>query len=221
MKLTFRACAVLLGLIGVTCQGQDGAGRAPGGRPRISLELTGRSDDGQRIAYTLTRTVLSEQQWEQQVGECLRKYQTWEKDTGGDMGRYLNDRLIIVALSAAGGEVEKIQDGMAFLALYWQFGQQAPSVVTKFLAEHKNSVSRLLKDFTWEKASDYVKSKRWREDIAERRRLANQVTEAQPPARSGSAGPAQRASPTCLGLLALDWSDVMVAGAIANERNGK
>jgi hypothetical protein len=220
MKLASKACVLLLFLIGATCRAQDGAREAPGGGLRISLELTGRSDDGPRIAYTLSRTVLSQQQWEQRVEDFLGKYQTWEKDTGGDMGRYLNDRLIIVALSAAGGEIEKIQGGMAFLALYWQFGQQAPSVVTKFLAEHRNSASRLLKDFTWEKASDYVKNKRWREDIAERRRLANQAAAAQPPPPAG-AGPAQRASPTCLGLLALDWSDVMVAGAGLNELNGK
>ncbi|MCZ7648442.1 MAG: hypothetical protein M5U26_24810 [Planctomycetota bacterium] len=35
----------------------------------------------------------------------------------------------------------------------------------KFMENHQGSVSRLMDGFTWEKASDYVKQKRWREDL--------------------------------------------------------
>jgi hypothetical protein len=147
--------------------------RAAEAQPRtplsLSLQLTGSPADGPEIAYRLTRTFMTDEQWKQYVSEFRRKFRNWEADTGGDMGRFLNDRLIIVALSAAGGEVDAIQRGMAYLALYREFNQIPPSIVTKFLTEHKDSAGRLLKDFTWGRASEYVKNRRWREDIAARK----------------------------------------------------
>jgi hypothetical protein len=164
---------------------------------RVSIELQGVPGEGPDAAYQLTRTSMTEEQWKQYVDEVRRKYKTWESDTGGDMGRFLNDRLIIVALSAAGGDVDAVQRGMAYLALYKEFNQAPPSVVTKFLAEHRGSASRLLKDFTWEKAGEYVRNRRWREDIAERRNAAKpvEVAEIKPAPMSMAAAPAVVAPP--------------------------
>jgi hypothetical protein len=141
----------------------------PEPRAVLSVQLTGSPADGPEIAYRLMRTFMTEEQWKQYVADFRRKFQNWEADTGGDMGRFLNDRLIIVALGAAGGEADAIQRGMAYLALYKEFNQTPPSVVTTFLTEHKDSAGRLLKEFTWERASEYVKNRRWREDIAARK----------------------------------------------------
>ena len=162
----------------------------------MSLQLTGSPADGPEIACRLTRTFMTDEQWKQYVAEFRRKFQNWEADTGGDMGRFLNDRLIIVALSAAGGEVDAIQRGMAYLALYKEFNQIPPSIVTKFLAEHKDSAGRLLKDFTWGRASEYVKNRRWREDIAARKaRIAAEAetmtatAQAKPPETAAAPAP--------------------------------
>jgi len=140
----------------------------------LKLELTGHVMDGPNIAYALMRTFLTEQEWQQRVAECRKRFATWEHDNHGDMGQFLNDRLVIVALSAAGGEVKEIQKGVAYLALYREFGQVPPGLVLRFLSEHKESVTELLSSFTWEKASEYVKNKRWREDIARRKAAAKQ-----------------------------------------------
>lgn len=133
-----------------------------------SIEWQNRS--GSSIAYDMVRTYLTEEEFQSEVSTLFSKFKDWEADTHGDIDRYLNDRLVIVGLSAAGGEQEAIQKGILWLAYYRAFRQGDPSMVRKFLEEHQGSLSRLLKDFTWEKASDYVKNKRWREDIEERKR---------------------------------------------------
>lgn len=133
-----------------------------------SIEWQNRS--GSSIAYDMVRTYLTEEEFQSEVSTLFSKYKDWESDTHGDIDRYLNDRLVIVGLSAAGGEQEAIQKGILWLAYYRAFRQGDPSMVRKFLEEHQGSLSRLLKDFTWEKASDYVKNKRWREDIEDRKR---------------------------------------------------
>lgn len=143
-----------------------------------SIEWQNRS--GSSIAYDMVRTYLTEEEFQSEVSTLFSKFKDWENDTHGDIDRYLNDRLVIVGLSAAGGDQESIQKGILWLAYYRAFRQGDPSMVRKFLEEHQGSLSRLLKDFTWEKASDYVKNKRWREDIEDRKRKERGETIAQP-----------------------------------------
>jgi hypothetical protein len=183
----------------------------PEPRTPLSLQLTGSPADGPEIACRLTRTFMTEEQWKQYVAEFQRKFKNWEADTGGDMGRFLNDRLIIVALSAAGGEVDAIQHGMAYLALYREFNQAAHPAVTKFLTEHKDSAGRLLQDFTWDKASDYVKNRRWREDIAARR--AKLAAEAGKTTAMAQARPPETAAPAAPAATSLKPPEVAVASA--------
>lgn len=140
-------------------------------QPVVGLEHLCHAEDGKALAYTLARTFLSEEEFQKEVDRIQGKISEWQKNNDGDAGRYLNDRLIIVALSAAGGEIPKIQRGIIWLAFYQALNQPAPSMVGTFLREHKSSILRLLDGFSWTKASDYVKRKRWREDIAERNRL--------------------------------------------------
>lgn len=137
----------------------------------VRLKALFKSGDGRALAYQLARTFLSEAEFKKEVSKIQGKINDWQKDNDGDAGRYLNDRLVIVALSAAGGEVPKIQRGITWLAFYHALDQPAPSAVGKFLREHRGSVTRLLNGFSWEKASEYVKNKKWREDIEERKRL--------------------------------------------------
>lgn len=132
----------------------------------IQFELTGDVMDGPNLAHTMMHTFMTEQEWKQRVADCRKRYVTWEQDNHGDMGQFLNDRLVIVALGAAGGGMKEVQNGVAYLALYKEFAQVPPGLVLKFLRDHKESVTELLSSFTWGKASDYVKNKRWREDIA-------------------------------------------------------
>lgn len=182
------------------CQGGENEPGTP--PPRISLTLTGRSDDGPRIASELTGTFLTPPAWQAYVARFLKKFENWHQDTTEDIGRYLNDRLVIVALDAIGGEAPKIQGAVAYLALYREFHQPVPSLVQDFLREHPGSMGRLLRDFTWEKASDFVKNRRYREDIAERKRAKLGTAMAPSGPRSAGGGPP---GPACLQLLSLDW----------------
>lgn len=109
----------------------------------------------------------AKKQWQGEVKKLRTRYEDWANDNrNGSIGQYLDDRLIVVALSASGGKIEKIQKGMMWLAFYKEFNQQAPTVVTRFLAEHRGSMTRLFDQFNWDKASEYVKNKEWRTDLA-------------------------------------------------------
>jgi hypothetical protein len=134
------------------------------------LMLTEQQPDGAKMAKALADTFLSDDQWKQEVKKLREKYEDWERDTQGDMSRYLNDRLIIVALSASNGKVDKIQRGILWLAFYQEFEQEQPGIVAKFVREHQGSLSKLFTDFTWEKASQYIKNKEWRKDLEEQQR---------------------------------------------------
>ncbi len=128
--------------------------------------------DGTKIATKLAETFLNDAQFKQEVKKLRERYEDWEKDTQGDMARYLNDRLIIVALGAANGKIDKIQRGILWLAFYKEFEQEQPGIVAKFMREHQGTLSKLFTDFTWEKASQYIKNKEWRKDYEEQRKKA-------------------------------------------------
>ncbi|MCK6474721.1 MAG: hypothetical protein L6R28_23620 [Planctomycetes bacterium] len=157
--------------------------KADGAKLPLPRTIEWQSRSGSSIAYDMVRTFLTEEEFQSEVSTLFSKFKDWESDTHGDIDRYLNDRLVIVGLSAAGGDQESIQKGILWLAYYRAFRQGDPSMVRKFLEEHQGSLSRLLKDFTWEKASDYVKNKRWREDIEERKRKERGETVAQAEAK--------------------------------------
>jgi hypothetical protein len=125
--------------------------------------------DGPTLAYQIMRSFLSAEQWAEQVDAVRQKFARWEKENDGDIGRYLNDRFIMVAMSAAGGEVEKMKRSIIFLAFYKEFNQQPPAIVVTALKKHKGSLSQLFTDFTWEKAAQYIQNKGWRQDIKDRK----------------------------------------------------
>ena len=120
--------------------------------------------DTSRIAYDLARSFLSEEQWKARVAEMRRKFTDWEKDNEGDIGTYLNYQLPAIAFSASGGKIERLKDGAAFVALYFEFKQPVPQGVTAFARNNLASLNALFADFTWEKAADYVKNRQWQKD---------------------------------------------------------
>jgi hypothetical protein len=120
--------------------------------------------DASSMSYELTRSFMTKEQWDEQVAAFRKKFEDWEKDNEGDVGRYLNDRFLLVALGAISGEVEKIKRALVWLALYKEFNQQVPGVVTVAVTKHRESLTRLFRDFTWDKASLYIKNKEWRKD---------------------------------------------------------
>jgi len=131
----------------------------------VPLVIEGQRVDGPTLAYMLTKLLVSDDQWRAKLKKVRQQFDTFENDTNHEIDQFLNDQLIIEALSAAGGEPEKIKDALTWMALYYEFGQQPPSIVHTFMDEHQESLKRLVSGFTLEKATDYVKNKRWREDL--------------------------------------------------------
>lgn len=121
------------------------------------------------VAYDLTMSWMKEDEWKTKVRTFKSRYADWEASTDGDMARYLNDRLICVAMGCASGKVESLKDGFAYLALYKEFNQQVPSLIEKIFREHRESLLKLFTEFTWERASEYVKNKEWRKDSPARK----------------------------------------------------
>ncbi|MCW8133676.1 MAG: hypothetical protein KIS92_25245 [Planctomycetota bacterium] len=136
--------------------------------------------DGPTLARELVTTFMTDEKWQVEVEKLRSKYQDWERDSRGDIGQYLNDRLICVALGAAGGDVEKIQRGIVWLAFYKEFNQEAHPQVLKFLREHRGTMLSLLNSFTWDKASQYVKNKEWRKDLEKAKEKEKEEARPQP-----------------------------------------
>jgi len=138
--------------------------------PRRMLEDG--SMDGPAIASAVKDTFMSRKEWEKEVERFWSRFKDWETDSGGSLGNFLNDRMIIVGLGAAGGKPEKVRKAVMWLAMYKEFDEEQPSYVTKFLRENRDSLIGLFTGFSWEKATEYIQNRQWRKDAAERRKLA-------------------------------------------------
>lgn len=160
--------AKVLAVVFATLIGATGYARAATNAENGKITLSISHDgvlDGPTLARELVFTFMTADKWKAEVEKVRSKYQDWERDSRGDIGQYLNDRLICVALGAANGDVEKIQRGIIWLAFYKEFNQEAHPQVLKFLREHRGTMVSLLNSFSWDKASLYVKNKEWRKDL--------------------------------------------------------
>ncbi|MGD0089081.1 MAG: hypothetical protein ABSE73_04110, partial [Planctomycetota bacterium] len=79
------------------------------------------SMDGPAIAAAIKDTFMSKRDWEKEVTQFWSRFKDWESDTGGNVGRYLNDRMILVGLGASGGKPEKLKKAFIWLAMYKEF----------------------------------------------------------------------------------------------------
>jgi len=139
-------------------------------RPRRMLEDG--SMDAPAIAAALKDAFMGRKEWDKEVRQFWSRFKDWESDTGGNLGNYLNDRMIIVGLSAAGGKSDKAKKALVWLALYKEFDEEAPSYVTNFLRQNRDSLLGLFTDFSWEKASAYIKNRQWKKDAEDRKKVA-------------------------------------------------
>jgi hypothetical protein len=113
------------------------------------------------VAYALTQTFMTEEEFKSEVKKVKDRFADFEKDTHGDMSRFLNDRLVIIGLAASGGKVDRIQKGLIWLSMYKEFQQVPPPVVERFAKDNKASLLALFEDFNWDRISDYIKNRRW------------------------------------------------------------
>jgi hypothetical protein len=160
MSLAFLLMAMLLpsGVIG-----------GEGSAPRTALENAFKIESGSEagsLAHQLVMTFMSNAQWRKHVEKVRENYRRWHVQHDEDVGRYLNDQLSGIVMSATRGKVEKLKDGAVWIALYKEFEQPLPALVSDFVEQHKASINGLLAKFSWEAASVYVKRRQWKKDGA-------------------------------------------------------
>ncbi|MCW8129002.1 MAG: hypothetical protein KIS92_01330 [Planctomycetota bacterium] len=124
-------------------------------------------NDAARVAREAVRTFLSEADYQARAKKLKEKFEAWREESHDDMARYLNDRLVGVALAAASGKPDRLKEGAVFLSFYHEFKQPLPAVVTDFVRDHHASLQHLFQAFTWEAAGAYVRAKPWRKAAAE------------------------------------------------------
>jgi len=120
--------------------------------------------DGSRLARELVRTFMTDEAYAKRVDEVKARYARWHAEHKLEMDRFLNDRLPGLALAAFGAKVEHLQEGALWLSFYHEFHQPTHSLATSFITDNHASLARLFADFTWAKASQYVKDRQWAKD---------------------------------------------------------
>ncbi|MBE7463216.1 MAG: hypothetical protein HS116_06915 [Planctomycetes bacterium] len=148
------------------------APEAPSPTPELKLEGP---RDAPRVAKAIARTRLSEEQWQAEFEAMQKKYASWaqqrrRESLPDDLGRYLNDRLTILAFRAMSGDPAVLQEGALWLSFYAPSREPLPGIVTAFAEEHRDSINRVLEAFTWERAAAYVKAKQWAKDAEAKRK---------------------------------------------------
>lgn len=142
----------------------DAAGNKPVEKEKEAFRPHALFLEGQSIpevAYALTQTFMTAEEFKDEVKKVKDRFSDFEKDTHGDMSRFLNDRLVVIGLAASNGKVDKIQKGLVWLSMYKEFQQVPPPVVERFAKENKASLMALFEDFNWDRISDYIKHRRW------------------------------------------------------------
>lgn len=127
-------------------------------------------NDAARVAREAVATFMGDAEFKAKAAELRKKYERWKEEYREDMDRYLNDRIIPVALAATSGKADKLKEGALFLAYYYEFRQPVPSLVSDFVKDNLDSLNRIFGAFTWERGAAYVKAKQWRKDLDEKRK---------------------------------------------------
>lgn len=160
-----RFCAsVALGLLIPAACGADGPSDADKPAVITLKSIQEDANDAARAAREVVRTMMSDEEFQKRVKEIEKKYKAWNEENREDIGRFLNDRLVSVALGATSGKEDRLKEGAVFLALYREFKQPLPSLVTDFVRDNHASLQRIFGAFTWKSACAYVKNKQWKKD---------------------------------------------------------
>ena len=118
--------------------------------------------DATRIAREAAKAILSKEEWQAEVDKMKHRFANAKSDGDADMGQFLNDHLLGIALAARGGDIPKLRDGLVFVAMYKEFDQPLPDALTNFIKLNLDSINHLVSEFTWDKAQAYVRNKQWR-----------------------------------------------------------
>jgi hypothetical protein len=111
------------------------------------------------IAYDIARKQMSQAEWDKYCKDTEARFRTWvnDHDGSGDLGNYLNEKLLEIAPAARGGDVPALKRLVPFIALYHHFKEQPPERLASISQKYITELEELAADFTWEKLSASVK----------------------------------------------------------------
>ena len=112
------------------------------------------------IAYDITRKDMDEKQWKSYVRRQRSWYEDWVNDNpSGSFKRFLDDKLLQIALGVPKGKIKTLKKFVYWLAMYKHFGEPAPSYIRNIADKNRQDLDNLLEDFSWERASKLVRKK--------------------------------------------------------------
>lgn len=136
------------------------------GEPRSDFEpykLLADDADSPSVAHALALTFIQPKELQAEVAKIRSRLEDAERDGGdGDPERYLNDRLLGHGMSALGGKEDRLKRAIVWVALYKEFDCTPPDYVANFIRANRDSLLNLLQDFSWPRASQYVRNREWR-----------------------------------------------------------
>lgn len=114
------------------------------------------------LAYQRATMDQKPAEWEKFVKQTKDRFETWSNDNpsgAGNINRYLNEKLLPIAMSVPSGEVKNLKKFIYWIALYKTFDSLPPWYVLEIAKENQADIEELHKDFTWEKMSAMVKKR--------------------------------------------------------------
>jgi hypothetical protein len=128
--------------------------------PAQTLLVEGK--DAPTIARELVRTFMTDAEFTEELTKVRSRIEDFEKEVGGEPGRFLNDRLVIHGLNASNGKIEKVQKGIVWLAFYKELRLNPPQAVENFMKVNRDALIALFGDFSWEKAGAFIRNREWK-----------------------------------------------------------
>ncbi|MBI3828261.1 MAG: hypothetical protein HY291_02010 [Planctomycetes bacterium] len=127
-----------------------------------TLAGKGQATDFVDLAYQRATLDQKPEEWDKFVRKTKEHFETWSNDNpsgSGNVNRFLNDKLLPIAMGVPGGEVKNLKKFIYWIALYKVFDAQPPWYILEIAKENQQDIEDLHKDFSWERMSKLVKQR--------------------------------------------------------------
>ena len=112
------------------------------------------------LAHQLAIKDLTQAEFDKYVKKTKEHFETWSNDNpSGNLNRFLNDKLLPIAMYVPKGEIKTLKKFIYWLALYQEFDAQPPWYILEIGRDNSEQIEDLHKNFSWERMSDIVKKR--------------------------------------------------------------
>lgn len=118
------------------------------------------AEDFMERAYQLAQKDQKPEDWKKFIKKTREHFETWSNDNpSGNLNRFLDDKLLPIAMNVPKGEVKTLKKFIYWLALYKEFDAQPPWYIREIANDNRQDVEDLHKDFSWERMSEIIKQR--------------------------------------------------------------